>query len=129
VLRPGGRIFVNAPDVDMWTFDTSDRMVTRRIIHYFCDHEVNGWIGRQMPRFFGETGLTDIKALAVNVLIEDYDSQAEIYLSELITRVEAKGIVNPAEGTVWLGELCCKFQEGFFPCSQTFFRVAGQKGQ
>ena len=80
-----------------------------------------------MPRFFGETGLTDTKVLPVSVFIEDYDTQAEMYLSELITRVEAKGIVNPAEGTGWLGELRNKFQAGFFPCTQTFFRVAGRK--
>ncbi|HJS83156.1 MAG TPA: methyltransferase domain-containing protein, partial [Nitrososphaera sp.] len=36
VLRPGGRLYVNAPDIDMWTFDADDREVTRKIVHHFC---------------------------------------------------------------------------------------------
>ncbi|HEX8687114.1 MAG TPA: methyltransferase domain-containing protein, partial [Pyrinomonadaceae bacterium] len=48
VLRPGGRLVVNGPDVDAWAIDAADRETTRKILHYACDSESNGWVGRQL---------------------------------------------------------------------------------
>ena len=129
VLRPGGRIFLNGPDVDMWTFDASDRQVTRSIVHYFCDQEVNGWIGRQMPRLLIETGFSEIKALPFTVFVEDYVTMCDVYLSELVERALVVGVVSTSEAGIWLNDLRSNFQAGVFPCSQTLFRISGRKNK
>ena len=86
VLKPGGRIYLNGPDVDTWTFDASDRFVTRKILRYFCDHKVNGWIGKQMPRFFADLGFADVVALPHTEFIPDYKIMSDLYLSEVVER-------------------------------------------
>jgi SAM-dependent methyltransferase len=127
VLRPGGRIFVNGPDIDTWTFDSADRLVTRKIVHYFCDKEVNGWIGRQTPRYLGEIGLREIKTIPATAFLSDYDTMCDLYLTELMGRAKALGIVSQFDADVWMADLRLKFLMGTLPCSQTFFRVAGEK--
>jgi ubiquinone/menaquinone biosynthesis C-methylase UbiE len=126
VLKPGGRIYINGPDVDMWTFDASDRFVTRKIIHCFCDHEVNGWIGRQMPRCFAETGLADINVSPSTVFV-DYTTASDLYLSEILDRAQLAGIISRNEAGLWLGDLQANSRLGNSPCSQTFPRVVGRK--
>lgn len=127
VLRPGGRLYINAPDIDMWTFDADDREVTRKIVHHFCDKEVNGWIGRQMPRLFAESELIDIRVMPVTVAIEDYNFMSNLYLSEVTERAQASGVVSRSEAKAWLGDLQAKFRPGISPCTQTYFRIAGAK--
>jgi hypothetical protein len=89
----------------MWTFDAGDRFVTRKIVHYFCDQEVNGWIGRQMPRLFAEAGLIDIKALPVTTFLEDYKTMSDLYLAELLARAHSAEIVSRNEGKAWVIDL------------------------
>ena len=58
VARPGARVVIVAADAPL--IDAGDRALTRRIVDFICDHEINGWLGRQMPRLYKENGLTDI---------------------------------------------------------------------
>src|SRR5262249_19646551 len=83
VTKPGGRVFVNGPDVDMWTFDVEDRDLTRRILSHICDHEINGWIGRQMPRLFSEMGFADVKVM-VNTMYVPFELAHDLYLKDVI---------------------------------------------
>jgi ubiquinone/menaquinone biosynthesis C-methylase UbiE len=51
VLHPGGRLAIVTGDIDASMIDAANKAVTRKIIHYACDHENNGWIGRQLPGY------------------------------------------------------------------------------
>lgn len=127
VTRPGGRIFVNGPDIDMWTFDANDRETTRNIVHYICDHEVNGWIGRQMPRLFAEVGWLDIKPVVATFPLPGFEMMCDLYLDNFVTRARKAGVVSDWAAHTWLNDLRTSFEKGLSPCSQTLFRVVGQK--
>ena len=71
VIRPGGRLVVNCIDADTLMIDATDRRVTRAIVHFICDHEWNGWLGRQLPGLCRELGLTVNSAVAYTRLHTD----------------------------------------------------------
>ncbi len=51
VVRPGGRLVVMDWDFDTVAVDHSDRELTRRLLHWRCDHYGgNNWSGRQLWR-------------------------------------------------------------------------------
>jgi ubiquinone/menaquinone biosynthesis C-methylase UbiE len=127
VLRPGGRIVINAPDIDLWSIDASDREVTRLILHYMCDHEANGWVGRQMPAFCQDAGLVDIQVVPVTGVIKDFNLIYEFWLGEVVERAQAAGAVSREAVASWLADLHERQRAGRFFCSQTQFRVTGRK--
>jgi SAM-dependent methyltransferase len=127
VIRPGGRVVINAPDIDLWAIDASDRETTRLITHYICDHEANGWVGRQMPAFFQEAGLLDLKVVAVTGIITDFNLLYDFWLGELVERAQAAGAVPREAAARWLADLKERHGAGRFFCSQTQFRVSGLK--
>lgn len=127
VVRPGGQLVINAPDLDMWAFNSSDREVTRKVLHYICDYETNGWIGRELPAMCRGIGLTDVKIIpAVNVITE-FAMVYELCLEYFVTRAERAGAVSAAEVARWLDELRRRDRRGEFLCSQTLFRVSARK--
>ena len=127
VIRPGGRVVINAPDIDLWAIDASDRETTRLIIHYICDHETNGWVGRQMPAFFQEAGLLNLKVVAVTGIITDFNLLYDFWLGELVERAQAAGAVAREAAARWVADLKERHGAGRFFCSQTQFRVSGRK--
>jgi ubiquinone/menaquinone biosynthesis C-methylase UbiE len=127
VTRPGGKIFVNGPDLDMWTFDVSDRDVTRQIVHYVCDHEVNGWIGRQLPDMFRDQGLAEMKVSTGTFFLNEFEMMQELYLKHFVGRACEAGVVSTSAATLWTEALKARCESGPFACSQSLFRVVGQK--
>jgi ubiquinone/menaquinone biosynthesis C-methylase UbiE len=127
VTRPGGRIFVNGPDIDMWTFDTNDRETTRNIVSYISDYEVNGWIGRQLARLFAQTGWTNITTVNSTFPVPGFDLMCDLYLSNFTERAVKAGAVSRWAAHSWLGELRTHYDMGLSPCTQTVFRVVGKK--
>jgi SAM-dependent methyltransferase len=127
VTRPGGKIFVNGPDIDMWTFDTSDQDLTRQIVHYVCDHEVNGWIGRQLPDMFREMGLGELKVSNSTYFLHEFGMMNELYLRHFVGRACQAGVVSASAAAVWTEDLKARCESGPFACTQTLFRVVGEK--
>jgi ubiquinone/menaquinone biosynthesis C-methylase UbiE len=127
VLRPGGRLFVNGIDMDAWLIDSSDREVTRRIMHHACDVETNGWVGRQLPGWCKELGLADVRVTPVAVVLTEFETLYEVCLRTFVENAEAAGAVTAGEAARWLADLCDRDRRGLFFCSQTFFRVSARK--
>ncbi len=127
ITRPGGRIFINGPDIDMWTFDAKDRETTRKIVHYICDHELSGWIGRQLPRLLEEAGWLDVKTVIATFPSPGFDLMCELYLNDFVNRAQKAGVVSRQATTAWLSDLRVVADRGLSPCTQTVFRVVGQK--
>lgn len=127
VTRSGGRVYVNGPDIDMWTFDAVSKEVTRKIVHYICDHEVNGWIGRQLDRHFRDGGLSEIKVLPLTHFSSDFNLMYDLYLRGCVDRARKAQAVSRPESTLWLKALKQRCAGGSSACSQTIFRVVGTK--
>ena len=54
VTRPDGRIVVFDFDWDTLIIDHPDKQTTRNVVLTYSDSIQNRWIGRQLPRLFGE---------------------------------------------------------------------------
>ncbi len=127
VTRPGGRVMINGPDIDAWVFDSSDREVTRKILHYVCDHEVNGWIGRQLPALCKEAGLCEVKVVPAVSVITEFEMIYDICLGYFVSRAEESGAVSAEEAAAWLDDLRRRDRKGQFFCTQPLFRVLARK--
>ena len=127
VTKPGGRIFANGPDVDTWTFDVHDKATTRAFIHYFCDHEVNGWIGRQLPRMFAEMEGSSIKVSAQNYFSSDFDLVHQLFLQQSLNHAIVSQVIPEVPAKSWLADLKSRCAAAPFAHSQQMFRIIGTK--
>ena len=129
VVRGGGRVVINGPDVDAWTIDSSDRETTRRILHYACDFETNGWVGRQLPAWCRQFGLSDVNVTPVGISVSKFEPLYDLCLRAFTARAEAAGVVTADEAARWVEDLRERDRRGLFFCSQTFFRISARKRQ
>src|SRR5579859_1145000 len=61
VVRPGGRLVLHEPDFEMMALDPADRLITRTLLNFFCDHLHGGWAGRQLYGLARRAGLVDLE--------------------------------------------------------------------
>ncbi|MET0625337.1 MAG: methyltransferase domain-containing protein, partial [Pyrinomonadaceae bacterium] len=127
VLRPGGRVVVNGPDVDAWTIDAADREVTRKVLHYACDFETNGWVGRQLAGWCRELGLVDISVAAIGLCLTEFEPVYDLCLRVFAERAAAAGAVTAAQVEHWVEDLRERDREGRFFSSQMLFRLSARK--
>ena len=129
VVRPGGRIVVLDRDIETRTIDAADRALTRRIVNFWCDSFLGGWIGRSLPRLFREAGLDEISVEPFTVVDLDYDAfNAQYDLPRIAARAEAAGVIQADEAEQWIAGLRERERAGSFFSSMTSFVVAGRKG-
>jgi ubiquinone/menaquinone biosynthesis C-methylase UbiE len=127
VLRPGGRVVVNGPDVDAWTIDSPDREVTRKVLHYACDFETNGWVGRQLPAWCKELGLVDVRVTPVGIAVSEFEPIYDLCLRVFTARAVSAGVVTSGDAERWVEDLRDRDRRGQFFCSQMLFRVSARK--
>ncbi len=129
VVKSGGKIVVIDRDIETRTIDASDRLLTRRILHFWCDSFLGGWIGRQLPRLFREAGLSDVEVEPVTVVERDFTAfDAQYDLTRVVNRAVDGGAITREEGTRWLSALHEMADAGSFFSSMTSFVVVGRKG-
>ena len=106
VVRPGGRIVVLDRDIETRTIDAADRALTRRIVNFWCDSFLGGWIGRSLPRLFREAGLDEISVEPFTVVDLDYDAfNAQYDLPRIAARADAAGVIQADEAERWIAGL------------------------
>jgi ubiquinone/menaquinone biosynthesis C-methylase UbiE len=128
VVRPGGRVVVLDRDIETRTIDAADRAVTRRIINFWCDSFLGGWVGRSLPRLFREAGLDEISVEPFTVVDTDYAAfNAQYDLPRIAARAQAAGVIRADEAERWLAALLERDRAGSFFTSMTSFVVAGRK--
>jgi SAM-dependent methyltransferase len=128
VVKPGGEVVVLERDIETRTIDVPNRAVTRKIVNFWCDRFLGGWIGRQLPRLFTEAGLLDVTIEPVTVVDTDFAAfDAQYDLTRIVRRAEAAGAVTPEEGAAWLAHLDAVVRAGSFFTSMTNFIVSGRK--
>ena len=128
VVKSGGHVVVLERDIETRTIDVPNRAVTRRIVNFWCDRFLGGWIGRQLPRLFTQAGLLDVRVEPVTVIDTDFGAfDAQYDLTRIVRRAEAAGAVTREEGTEWLAHLDAVVSAGSFFTSMTNFIVSGRK--
>ncbi|HEV8347001.1 MAG TPA: methyltransferase domain-containing protein [Vicinamibacterales bacterium] len=130
VVKRDGKVVVLERDIETRTIDVpaADRAVTRRIINFWCDRFLGGWIGRQLPRLFAEAGLREVAIEPVTVIDTDFAAfDAQYDLTRIVGRAEAAGAITFEESTQWLRQLDEVVRAGSFFSSMTNFIVSGRK--
>lgn len=128
VTRTGGRIVVIDPDFETVILDNKNQILTRRLLNFACTGVRNGWMGRQLPRLFKETKLSDISIFADTLIMTDYCIANELLaLEETVNLAQETNVVSRAEATAWLEDMEQSSQNGNFFAAITIFAVVGQK--
>lgn len=128
VARSGGMVVVFDHDVDTIAVNSSDRQLSRRIIHAYCDYYfTNGWAGRELYRLFREAALEDIRVLPLIHSSTEFGT----YWQRMVERSSAvavkAGVVSEEEAARWQADLERKGREGrFFGC-RNYYCLRGRK--
>jgi ubiquinone/menaquinone biosynthesis C-methylase UbiE len=125
VLRPGGRMAVHDFDWETQFCDSPYKEITRKIALSFCDGIKNGWIGRCLPRLFGEIGMTDV-SVSFHTFTATYDF-LQLLLGGHIARAVPKGVLSEHEANLWWTHLAQASALGTFLYGFTAFIVSGTK--
>jgi ubiquinone/menaquinone biosynthesis C-methylase UbiE len=129
VTRPGGRIVIGEFDMETAIVDSPYRLLTRRLLDFWCDSIPNGWIGRQLPGLFHDLGLHAVTVVPLNLRLTRYGQWNDVFQIELtVQRAQRANIVSAEEAALWQQQLREADAKGRFSLTLTLFLVAGQKG-
>lgn len=126
VVRPGGRVVVMDWDFDTVAVDHSDRELSRRLLHWRCDHHGgNNWSGRQLWGLMAATGLRNVKAMPV-VSVAHYENDSlTLSLFKAAEVARDGGAIAPSEYDGWIEEIRSSLAAGNFFASIVYFIVTG----
>jgi ubiquinone/menaquinone biosynthesis C-methylase UbiE len=125
VTRPGGRVSVFDFDWDTMMIDSPHRDVTRAVARSFSDAMKNGWIGRQLPRMFRESGIEDV-GVATQTVFVPFPFFEMLVGGHLARMVESGAIARPALDA-WSADLAGAHAAGRFLAGFVAFIVAGTR--
>jgi ubiquinone/menaquinone biosynthesis C-methylase UbiE len=128
VLRSGGRIAMHEPDFETLVLDAPNRMVTRKMVNFFCDSHGDGWAGRQLYGLATRAGLVDLTVEPITWMFTQYsEAQAAMRLERTVAIATEKGMVSLEEGDAWLAGLQAASTSNCFFWASTNFLISGRK--
>ncbi len=114
VLRPGGRLVISTGDIDATMIAATNKVVTRRIIHYASDFESNGWMGRELPALLHDLGLVDISITTRTAPVRHFDRWAKFWWQGWAENAQKAGVISEIELADWLADLQARYEGGKF---------------
>jgi ubiquinone/menaquinone biosynthesis C-methylase UbiE len=130
VVRPGGRVVVMDWDYDTVALDHSDRELTRRLMHWRCDHHGgNNWSGRQLWGQMGAAGLVNVKTIPIVSIAHRENDSLTLSLFKAAKVAKDGGAIAPNEYDTWIEELRSSLATGRFFASIVYFIVRGERKQ
>ncbi|MDR3576852.1 MAG: methyltransferase domain-containing protein [Anaerolineaceae bacterium] len=128
VVRPGGKIAAMDWDFETVAVDHSNRELTRRLLHWRCDHYGgNNWSGRQLWKQMADAGLSRLKMVPVVSVAHCEQDSLTISLFRAAQVACAGGEISPAEHDAWVAELKSALAAGSFFASIVYFIVVGER--
>ena len=128
VVKPGGRVVLMDWDFETVTVSHPDRELTRRLLHWRCDHHSgDNWSGRRLLGYALAAGLRDVIVIPVTTVARD---EAAALTGSVFRAAEVArdgGAITLAEHDAWTGELRRQLAEGRFLASITYFVVRGRR--
>jgi ubiquinone/menaquinone biosynthesis C-methylase UbiE len=127
VLKSSGTLGISCIEGSLLCLDALDAALTQRIVAYTANHEINGFIGRQLPRLFREQGLHHIQTQVSHEIATHYTPAIQQWSEVLAHNASKAQSITPDEAQRWLSELNQTAEQGSFFRMNTFFHVSGQK--
>ncbi len=128
VARGGGTVSVFDHDIDTIVVNATDRELSRRIIHAYCDrYFAGGWAGRELYGLFRQVALEDIRVLPLILSSTQLGTYWQQVIERSSTVAVKTGEVSQEEADRWREDLERKGREGqFFGC-RNYYCVRGRK--
>jgi ubiquinone/menaquinone biosynthesis C-methylase UbiE len=128
VIRPAGKIVVFEPDWETFVLSPGERVVTRRILNFWCGRIPSGWAGRSLFAAFTAAGLRDVDMTPMTLVLTSLPLARRVFDLETTVSLAARaGIVSSLEAETWVGEQVRADADGQFFSSLTFYLVTGTK--
>jgi ubiquinone/menaquinone biosynthesis C-methylase UbiE len=128
VVRPGGRLVVMDWDFDTVAIDHPDRELTRRLLHWRCDHYGgNNWSGRQLWRLMAAAGLSNLRAVPIVSVARGEQDSLTLSLLRAAQVARDGGGITPGEHDAWVAALRSALSAGIFSASIVYFIVVGER--
>ena len=128
VARPDGTVLAFDHDIDTIVVNASDRELTRRIVHAYCDrYFTSGWAGRELYGLFREAALEEIQVFPLMHTSTQFEPYWKRMVERLSTMAVKTGAVSEQEAGLWRADLEQKGREGRFFASRGYFCVRGRK--
>jgi ubiquinone/menaquinone biosynthesis C-methylase UbiE len=128
VLMPEGLLVAYDNDWGSFGVSGSDHAATEAIEHYWIHSFVNPWIGRHLPRYFRQAGLTDITVSPSVSVIDSFELADQVYnLRQTAERLVEARELSARAAADWCNDLEQQSRAGCFLCSLTAYTVAGRK--
>ena len=128
VVKPGGRVVLMDWDFETVTVTHPDRELTRRLLHWRCDHHSgDNWSGRRLLGYALAAGLRDVTVIPVTTVARDETAALTGSMFRMAEVARDGGAITPAEHDAWTGELQQQLAEGRFLASITYFIVRGER--
>lgn len=127
VTRSGGRVVVSAEDAGTQAVDGAERAITRRILDYHRDHELNGGIGHQLFGLVKTLGLEEVEVIPSTMVDLTYGPLMRDWLGGIAENAQAAGAVTAEELSAWQDQVAAADRAGQFFSALTFYTVYGRK--
>lgn len=128
VLEPGGLLLAYDNDWGTFSIASDDDRTTRILEAAWANSFTNSRIGRELPGYFAEAGLADIRLHPGASVISDFETADRVYnLRETARRTAARGAISETDGAGWIRELIERTARGCFQAVLVAYTVAGRK--
>ena len=122
VVRPGGKLVVMDWDFDTVAVDHSNRELTRRLLHWRCDHYGgNNWSGRQLWKQMAAAGLSNLKVVPIVSVARREQDSLTLSLFRAAQVARDGGEITSSEHDAWVGELQIRPVGRMFFCQHCLF--------
>jgi ubiquinone/menaquinone biosynthesis C-methylase UbiE len=127
VLRSGGRLAAMDWDFDTVAVDHSDRELTRRVLHWRCDHYGgNNWSGRQLWRQMSTAGFGNVRTVPIVSVARGEQDSLTLSLLRAAQVARDGGGITLSEHDAWVTELREALAARCFFASIVYFIVIGE---
>ncbi len=128
VASSGGTVVAFDHDIDTIVVNASDREVSRRIIHAYCDrYFTGGWAGRELYGLFRQVDLKEIRILPLILSSTEFGGYWQQVVERSSTVAVKTGAVSQEEAEGWRADLERKGREGLFLGTRNYYCVRGRK--
>jgi len=126
VVRVGGRVVVSEPDHDTMTLDTTERVLTTRLLAHRRSHVTSPTPGRRLRRLFLDAGFRGVEITAHTVVATDLAiADRFLGLSRLLQSAVANQVFAPIDALRWHVAATRDGEAGRFLAAISVFTVAG----